>query len=138
MDFDPWAALAAIRAEAPAGAIRASCAIPVCPVNLDTACGGNPAPDLACGAIRASRAIPSPLTGTDTSAPAPGLEVAALSTSPTDPAALFSYLRGAGPATYGAAAMTLGWGATRAWQAEAALRGSGRVRLDFLGRMITP
>jgi len=134
MDFDPWAALAAIRAEAPAGASHANCAIPVCPMNLDTACG-NPAPDLACGAIRASRAI---LTGTDIAVPAPGLELAVLSTSPTDPEALLSYLRRTGPATYGAAAMALGWGATRAWQAEAALRGSGRVRLDFLGRMITP
>jgi len=33
-----------------------------------------------------------------------------------------------GPATYGAMASTLGWGATRAWQAEAKLRAAGLVQ----------
>ena len=39
-----------------------------------------------------------------------------------------------GPATYGLAAAALGWGATRAWQAEARLRASGLVTLDRRGR----
>lgn len=34
-----------------------------------------------------------------------------------------------GPATYGAMATTMGWGATRAWRTEAALRALGLVRL---------
>ncbi len=38
--------------------------------------------------------------------------------------------------TYGAAASSLGWGATRAWQADDALRRSGRVKPDHLGRMV--
>lgn len=36
--------------------------------------------------------------------------------------------------TYGAAASALGWGATRAWQAEAALRAAGRIAFDPQGR----
>lgn len=41
-----------------------------------------------------------------------------------------------GPATYGAMASTLGWGATRAWQAEARLRATGLVRMGDLGRAV--
>lgn len=33
-----------------------------------------------------------------------------------------------GPATYGAMASAMGWGATRAWRAEAKLRAAGLVR----------
>lgn len=36
--------------------------------------------------------------------------------------------------TYGAAATALGWGATRAWQAEAALLAAGRIEPDCFGR----
>lgn len=36
-------------------------------------------------------------------------------------------LRLHGPASYGAMATTLGWGATRAWRAEAKLRAAGLV-----------
>lgn len=53
----------------------------------------------------------------------------------TDPDALLAHLRESGPTTYGAAASALGWGATRAWQAEARLRACRRVRIDHLGRM---
>lgn len=38
------------------------------------------------------------------------------------------------PMTYGSAAATLGWGATRAWQAEARLRAAGLLYFDKLGR----
>jgi hypothetical protein len=38
--------------------------------------------------------------------------------------------------TQGAAALALGWGATRAWQAEAQLRAAGTVRLDGWGRAV--
>ena len=51
-----------------------------------------------------------------------------------DAAALFDFLVHEEPHTYGAAASRLGWGATRAWQAEARLRAAGLVRLDKLGR----
>ena len=51
-----------------------------------------------------------------------------------DAATLAELLADFGPTSCGAAATTLGWGATRAWQAEARLRASGRVRCDALGR----
>lgn len=52
----------------------------------------------------------------------------------TDPEAYARHLRDNGPSTYGAAAAELGWGATRAWQAEARLRAAGRIRFDHLGK----
>lgn len=45
----------------------------------------------------------------------------------SDAGAYLDRLRLHGPATYGAMASTLGWGATRAWQAEAKLRALGLV-----------
>jgi len=44
-----------------------------------------------------------------------------------DAGAYLDRLRLHGPATYGAMASTLGWGATRAWRAEAKLRAAGLV-----------
>ena len=44
-----------------------------------------------------------------------------------DAGAYLDLLREAGPQTYGAAASTLSWGATRAWRAEAKLRAAGLV-----------
>ena len=51
-----------------------------------------------------------------------------------DAVALADALRLHGPLTDGAAASRLGWGATRAWQAEARLRAAGLVRFDHLGQ----
>lgn len=51
-----------------------------------------------------------------------------------DPDALLALLRDRGPLSYGAAASALGWGATRAWQAEAALKAAGRIEHDRIGR----
>lgn len=51
-----------------------------------------------------------------------------------DAGQLADLLARSGPLTYGAAASALGWGATRAWQAEAFLRVSGRVQFDAWGR----
>lgn len=45
-----------------------------------------------------------------------------------------AFFRRNGPATYGAVATSLGWGATRAWQADARLRASGLLPLDSQGR----
>ena len=39
-----------------------------------------------------------------------------------------------GPMTYGAAAVALGWGATRAWLAETALVAEGRASMTREGR----
>ena len=50
-----------------------------------------------------------------------------------DAAALLALLEREGPHTYGAAAVALGIGATRAWRAEAELRRAGRIRLGPLG-----
>lgn len=49
---------------------------------------------------------------------------------------LAHHLAARGPTTYGAAAVALGWGATRAWKAEAQLIASGRAAFDHLGRAI--
>lgn len=54
--------------------------------------------------------------------------------SASDPETYLDHLRLHGPTTYGAAATALGWGATRAWQAEARLRAAGLVRYDALGK----
>ncbi|WP_157792037.1 hypothetical protein [Pseudorhodobacter sp. MZDSW-24AT] len=51
-----------------------------------------------------------------------------------DAGAYLDRLRLHGPATYGAMASAMGWGATRAWQAEAKLRAAGLVRLAQDGR----
>lgn len=53
-----------------------------------------------------------------------------------DAGAYLDRLRLHGPATYGAMAHALGWGATRAWRAEAKLRALGLVRMGELGRAI--
>jgi hypothetical protein len=53
-----------------------------------------------------------------------------------DAGAYLDWLRLHGSATYGAMTFTLGWGATRAWRAEAMLRASGTVRLDHWGRAV--
>ena len=45
-----------------------------------------------------------------------------------DAAAYLAHLREHGPQSYGAVARALGWGATRAWRAEAELRAAGRIR----------
>lgn len=52
----------------------------------------------------------------------------------SDPEALLDFLHREGPHTYGAAS-ALGWGATRAWQAEARLRADGLVRHDAQGKV---
>lgn len=51
-----------------------------------------------------------------------------------DAAVLLALLRERGPLSYGAAASALGWGATRAWRAEAALKAAGRIEHDPCGR----
>jgi len=53
-----------------------------------------------------------------------------------DAGAYLDRLRLDGPATYGAMASTLGWGATRAWRAEAKLRAAGLVRMGEQGRAV--
>jgi hypothetical protein len=53
-----------------------------------------------------------------------------------DAGAYLDFLRLRGPATCGAAAAALGWGATRAWQAEARLRAAGLVAMGALGQAV--
>lgn len=50
-----------------------------------------------------------------------------------DAAALLGHIHAHGPTTYGAASLALGWGVTRAWQAEAKLRAAGLVNMGPLG-----
>lgn len=51
-----------------------------------------------------------------------------------DAGAYLDRLHTHGPATYGAMATALGWGATRAWRAEAKLRALGLIRIGEFGR----
>jgi hypothetical protein len=53
-----------------------------------------------------------------------------------DPETYLAFLRRNGPATYGGLATSLGWGATRAWQAEARLRAAGLVAIDKSGKAV--
>jgi len=53
-----------------------------------------------------------------------------------DAGAYLDQLRLHGPATYGAMASDMGWGATRAWRAEAKLRAAGLVTMGELGRAV--
>ena len=67
----------------------------------------------------------------------PAFRVASVATVATPPAradgldpdagAYLDRLRLHGPATYGAMASAMGWGATKAWRAEATLRAAGMV-----------
>lgn len=53
-----------------------------------------------------------------------------------DAGAYLDRLRLHGPSTYGAMASAMGWGATRAWRAEAKLRAAGLVQMGELGRAV--
>jgi hypothetical protein len=53
-----------------------------------------------------------------------------------DAGAYLDRLRLHGPATYGAMASALGWGGTRAWQAEARLRATGQASIDKSGKAV--
>ena len=57
--------------------------------------------------------------------------------SASGPEIYLNYMRANGPASYGAAAVALGWGATLAWQVEAQLRAAGLLRYDNLGKAMT-
>jgi hypothetical protein len=61
---------------------------------------------------------------------------APIATREDDAATLAEALRVHGPMTQGVAARALGWGATRAWRAEATLRAAGAVRFDGCGRAV--
>ena len=54
----------------------------------------------------------------------------------SDAETYLAMLHRSGPQTCGAAGSILGWGATRAWQAEARLRAAGLVRFDEPGRAV--
>lgn len=77
-----------------------------------------PAPGVLSGSVRVSERV----------------EPVQAAPSESDPETLLAWLRLHCPSTYGAAAVALRWGATRAWQAEARLRASGRVWIDGTGR----
>jgi len=55
---------------------------------------------------------------------------------PSDPETYIEALRVHGPMTYGMAMRVLGWGGTRAGQAETALRAAGRITLNNHGRAV--
>jgi hypothetical protein len=55
---------------------------------------------------------------------------------PDDPETYVEALRVHGPMTYGMAMRVLGWGGTRAGQAETALRAAGRITINNHGRAV--
>ena len=117
MWFDVQAALAEIRAgekPAPTPATFATIA------TIATQAPEN-RPRVAIVAIVASVATPA----------AQKLEIAP---SASDPGTYLAHLHASGPTTYGAAATALGWGGSRAWQAEARLRAAGLVLYDMHGK----
>jgi hypothetical protein len=61
---------------------------------------------------------------------------APIATPEDDAATLAEALCLHGPMTQGVAAAVLGWGATRTWRAEAALRAAGAVTFDACGRAV--
>jgi hypothetical protein len=89
--------------------------------------------DETCGDFREDESgpEPSPLTELPTDQISPTSEFGVSA----DARLLLAHLRQHGPTTYGAAAAALGWGATRAWQAEAALRQASLIHIDKIGRM---
>jgi hypothetical protein len=68
----------------------------------------------------------------DVAAPRP--QKLEITPSTSDPEIYLAFLHANGPSTYGAIAAALGWGATRAWQAEARLRAAGMVRFSNNGK----
>ena len=73
----------------------------------------------------------------DADHPENGGLIARLSTpSGDDDAVLLGFLGRTGPATYGAAADSLGWGVTRTMQAKARLRGARLIRYGEHGRAV--
>ena len=92
------------------------------------------------GAIRATRAIPAPPNSTNSTNSTALAAKAAIPLDPETPdgdaRAYLRHLLDNGPATVGAAGSALGWGATRAWQAEARLRAAGMATMGPLGRAV--
>jgi hypothetical protein len=97
----------------------------------------DPSPPGANRAIRANPPAADPPQLARLARPEPAAPPSKPHAGPQEDAdALTAALRFHGPMTQGAAALALGWGATRAWQAEAQLRATGTVRLDGWGRAV--
>jgi len=111
MWFDAYAALAEIEREGAAD-------LPPPPCAQSLTCPPEAAPRVA-QVARVARP------------PAQKLEIAY---SASDPETLLDLLRCEGPQTYGAAATALGWGASRAWRAEASLKAAGLVLHGLHGK----
>ena len=123
MWFDVQAALAEILGQPPATTATAATQAPVARVLSQKSQvsqrseAGNPSPRVAIVAFVATHDRKK-------------LEI---TPGASDPETYLAHLHASGPTTYGAAASSLGWGATRAWQAEAKLRAAGLVRHGAYG-----
>lgn len=81
------------------------------------------------GPVLSVKSVSSGVDGSSRCAPAGGgLSV--------DASTYMNCLRHHGPLTYGAAAMKLGWGASRSWQAQNDLRKSAAITFDEFGRAV--
>lgn len=99
--------------------------------------GKKPAPEPAPPATHAICATQAPAHRPHVAQVArPPTQTPQLSPCASDAETYLSNLRASGPQSYGAAAAMLGWGATRAWQAEARLRAAGLVVIDKAGKAV--
>mgnify|MGYP001793553876 CR=1 FL=1 len=114
--FDPYAELAKIQNQTPTPAIVATPATEQRPPveTVATVAG-------IAGSGRENENLAAPAS--DSATPAPD-----------DPETYLAYVREHGITTYGVVAMGLRWAASRAWQAEAKLRASRRIKIDDRGR----
>ncbi|MEM9061656.1 MAG: hypothetical protein AAGD13_14440 [Pseudomonadota bacterium] len=106
--FDPYAELAKIQNQTPTPAIVATPATELRPlVETVASVAGIAGSGRECEKLATS--------ASDSATP-----------TPDDPEAYLAYIREHGITTYGVVAMGLRWAASRAWQAEAKLRASGK------------
>lgn len=96
-----------------------------------TKLGKPPAEEVAEASGKVVLSVSSVLSKGGTRTPEPKVRTDGLE---SDAGVYLDQLRACGPATYGAMATAMGWGATRASRAEAKLQALGLVRLGEFGR----
>ncbi|TQM94555.1 hypothetical protein [Roseinatronobacter monicus] len=123
MWFDARAKLAEIAGQPPATSATTATQAPAAPpVSQVSQPPEAQKPALRVASVASVAAVATPPRSKPETAPparADGLD--------PDAGAYLDRLRLHGPATYGAMASAMGWGATRAWRAEAKLRAAGLV-----------
>lgn len=123
MWFDVRAKLAEIEGQAPATSATTATQAPP-PLSVSQVSQLSQPPEAQKPAFRVASVASVATPPRPKSQPAPPTRADGLE---PDAGAYLDRLRLHGPATYGTMAAALGWGATRAWRAEAKLRAAGLV-----------